>query len=564
MHLRSQDAATSFVTPSTWRKPGILTEPAVRVSLAQAAIAESVARLNLTTGQLTAILYSQMATFDLITNQTIYKDQLKTLFTLSTSLLDSSLSNEEFTQDCKTYGYGAALAYAAYKDPSFLAWAQQNWQFGYDFTISQQQIDVTEPNRKNFTLQALCDGLTMAGGSFRNTDVNDPDINALSTGGVLINSGLLAESTRNATYLSVAQASARFVDSHLLSAKNVVLDTISAHDIDKCAITNNNLYPYNHGLVTEGLAILASLDTSNADTQNIMSSTILVATNNPDFHTSDGIILIPRNLMYISGIGSDRLIRGAIAAYNRNPANKDLRSYLRNYIGVQYNAVIDLATTGNNIYSATWSGDPQPVYSTDGQSMAISVLLAGISTQNDTAMTNSTGPSSPTIVVPHGSLVGPIAGGVVGAVVLIVVIISTMFFFQRRRRQSSASPRNVIDEYILSPSPANNTQAMVSGAFPQFQFKETPTDHQPPPGAEVTSPTQSSSAQTSDSRQIAEELIRMVAARLQYAPAHELWAVQSPPSYQALSPGAQMTSAVIPTIATEPIVPGQHHKKDMR
>ncbi|KAJ7573684.1 hypothetical protein C8J56DRAFT_507793 [Mycena floridula] len=533
------DSTTSFVSPATWRKPGIVTTPAERARLAQAAIEKSVSQLSSTTGQVngaalagTAVLYSQMATFDLLTNQTNYKDKLLTLFKLVDSLMPG-FANSEYVYTGLTYGYAAATAYAAYKDPSFLEWAQENWQFGLNYTLSQQELDGTAQSPRNFTLQATCLGATMAGGSFTNTDFNDAKINALSTGGVLVNSALLAESNpNNATYLTAAQASANFIRLHLVSPQDIVVDTISAQQIDNCGILNPNLFSYNQGLAVEGLAILSSLDPGNADTQNVLYSTIIPAATNPDWHTADGIIVFGD-----AKGGDDRLIRGAIAAYNRNPNNPDLRAYLRDYIGVQYNAVLDLATAGGDVYSESWLGPPTP-YSPDGQSLAISVLLAGMSLQNDTSTSiqgggNSTssdnGPDPPQPT--HKSSTGAIAGGVIGGLVLIALLIGALFFIRRRNR-ARHSTDFVVDYEPTSAAPMTGVtgSSFSARARPISDFTDRQNVMSQSDFGTISPFT--TQGDPNHSRNPSDDLlVRMLAARLQSAgPVYDQ--NQAPPGYQ--------------------------------
>ncbi|KAJ7581930.1 hypothetical protein C8J56DRAFT_1168523 [Mycena floridula] len=466
------NSTTSFVSSPQWRKPGFVTTPDRRVSLAQAALEQSVNLLNSTTALITggdttttAMLYSQMARFDQLTNQTVYRDQLKSLFPTVLSLfpdfvnLDDTYVSPFPTATALIYGYAAAIGYSTYHEPEFLEWAQQSWNFGMNYTLLQPELDGASTNPRNYTLEAQCAGITMAGGCLAQTNVNGPRINSLSTGSLLVMSALLAESTSNATYLTTARTSATFMHSHLLSVQNIVLDSISAQATDNCSIDNNSTYGYNQGLTVEGLAVLASLDPSDFDTQNLLHSTIVPAVTSLHWHVTDGSGIITDTGK--SG-SNDFVINGVIAAYNRNPTNEALRSYLRDYIGVQYNAVLDLATTGNDIYSESWIGaSPTAAYSPFAQRAAISVLLAGISVQNDTASA-PVGTSSPA-PAPHKSKAGPIAGGIVGGLFLVAVIISAIFFLYRRRR--GPAPRNIIDlnePAYVSATRAPETRAITS------------------------------------------------------------------------------------------------------
>ncbi|KAJ7577933.1 hypothetical protein C8J56DRAFT_970024 [Mycena floridula] len=564
--LDVSSSSTPFVAPSTWRNPSIITEPARRISLAQAAIEKSISMLDQSTGQIiggafdiTATLYSQMATFDGLTNQTIYRGQLKTLFNSVDTLLPNFSDSQVYR--ALLYGYAAATAYAVYKDPAFLEWAQQSWQFGLNYTVLQHQLDGSQKSPRNITLMATCAGITMAGGSFANTDLNDPGINVLSTGFAFINSALLAESTSNATYLTAAQTAATFIHSHLLNVQNIVLDSISAQQSDKCGITNSNLFGYNQGLLVEGLAILSSLNASDVDTQNLLYSVIPPAVTYPDWHTDEGIVAL-----FGSKLGDDRMIRGPIAAYIRNPANKDLRSYLRDYIGVQYNALLDLATTGNDIYKDSWLGPPPTEYSPGGQSNAISVLLAGISLQNDTSPSRTSGdtPSSPPTPVRHKSLAGPIGGSIVGALVLVAVILGVIFFLRRRKRREPP-PRNVIYEYITEPAPSPlSTQYELSERSSNTPGLSRPAEEgitaltrrlasfgsqeksDSPKGLtimtwenpSITFESPVSAAEPNHSRLPDQVLFQLVAERLQA----QQWEGQAPPDYEAESPGAGPSS----------------------
>ncbi|KAJ7586171.1 hypothetical protein C8J56DRAFT_1165741 [Mycena floridula] len=470
------NSTTPFVSSPQWRKPGFVTTPDRRMSLAQAALEQSVNLLNSTTALITggdttttAMLYSQMARFDQLTNQTVYRNQLKSLFPTVLSLfpdfvnLDDTYVSPFPTATALIYGYAAAIGYSTYHEPEFLEWAQQSWNFGMNYTLSQPELDGASTNPRNYTLEAQCAGITMAGGCLAQTNVNGPRINSLSTGSLLVMSALLAESTSNATYLTAARTGATFMHSHLLSVQNIVLDSISAQATDNCSIVNNRIFGYNQGLTVEGLAVLASLDPGDVETQNLLYSIIVPAVTSLHWHVTDGSGIITDTGKPGS---NDFVINGVIAAYNRNPTNEALRSYLRDYIGVQYNAVLDLATTGNDIYSESWIGaSPTAAYSPFAQRAAISVLLAGISVQNDTASApvGTSSPAPAPAPAPHKSKAGPIAGGIVGGLFLVAVIISAIFFLYRRRRGPAS--RNIIDlnePAYVSATRAPETRAITS------------------------------------------------------------------------------------------------------
>ncbi|KAJ7117083.1 hypothetical protein C8R44DRAFT_627232, partial [Mycena epipterygia] len=145
-------------------KPNITTSPADRVNLANAALQQAIGELS--TGAqfndgygVAGNLYSQMAEFDLATNQSTYEDTLEQYFLLAQE-------NRANFSDELSYGYAAARAYAAYKNPTFLQYAIQSWWFGRSYTLSQDDISSGKNAGKNFSVSKICQDITMAGGTF--------------------------------------------------------------------------------------------------------------------------------------------------------------------------------------------------------------------------------------------------------------------------------------------------------------------------------------------------------------------------------------------------------------
>ncbi|KAJ7886896.1 hypothetical protein B0H14DRAFT_3431102 [Mycena olivaceomarginata] len=96
--------------------------------------------------------------------------------------------------------------------------------------------------------------------------------------------------------------------------------------------------------------------------------------------------------------GDSILVRALTAAYVRNVTTPDIRKTLRDYISVQFNAVIDLATNGDNIYGAQWIGPASSAFSENSQTSALSPLLNTAyfiaSDMNITASSTSTSSTS--------------------------------------------------------------------------------------------------------------------------------------------------------------------------
>ncbi|KAJ6556200.1 hypothetical protein B0H19DRAFT_1377024 [Mycena capillaripes] len=187
----------------------------------------------------------------------------------------------------------------------------------------------------------------MAGGTFRAKSPTSPDINVEATGGFLVLSALLAEATIDAMYLNAAKASADFIHAHLYSVQNVVQDTISGRASDSCALGQETVEAsYNSGVFIEGLAILYSI-TQNTSIHEMITETVTAAISYSGWQGSDGIIA--------NGVNNEAdmfLPRGLATVNARNASTSELRSYMDAYLSVQFNAVVDLATTaGTNIYA---------------------------------------------------------------------------------------------------------------------------------------------------------------------------------------------------------------------
>ncbi|KAJ6554697.1 hypothetical protein B0H19DRAFT_1029835, partial [Mycena capillaripes] len=120
------------------------------------------------------VLYSQLAEFDLATNQTKYADTLEQFFSLASTTL-SGFQAENFTGELN-YGHGAAVAFVTYKTQAFLKYAEQVWSTVKTFTLSQSDVDAGSIPLKEFTISPTCGGITTAGGTFREKSPTTSDI----------------------------------------------------------------------------------------------------------------------------------------------------------------------------------------------------------------------------------------------------------------------------------------------------------------------------------------------------------------------------------------------------
>ncbi|KAJ7249634.1 hypothetical protein C8J57DRAFT_1723828, partial [Mycena rebaudengoi] len=453
-------AFAGLLASSTWRKPAIVSSSADRIKLASDALEEAISHLS-STGQfigepldfqVSGRLYEQMAEFDLMTNQTRYRDFIE-------EKLNTTLGAHAGFSDDGAYGHASIKAYAAYKTKEFLDFAIQSWTYNRQYTLSQSDISSGQTPVKAFPLSKVCAEATMAGGTFWSTaDRNNTDITGLTTGSFLILSALLAEATSDAVYLQAATQSADFIQAHLINDAKIVSDTVVAAKDRNCA--NNDLrVSYNSGLAIQGLAVLTSI-TNNPSTRVFLNEMISAAVTFNGWQSSDGII---------KDTGGIRMVDGLIAAYTRNVTKPELREDIKAYLGVQYNAVLDLSSkNGSNIYSRTWPGPSATIFTGLGQTDGLAALLAAIPLEPDPSPGQSSGspsptgdntsppppPPPPTKKVP----VGAIAGGVIGGIAVLAAVLLSLWALRRRQ------PRNTQDMSIPERSPLS--PALIAEPYP--------------------------------------------------------------------------------------------------
>ncbi|KAJ7117069.1 hypothetical protein C8R44DRAFT_879584 [Mycena epipterygia] len=450
-------APAAGVVTSSWRRPNVRVSPAARITTAAAALEKAIDMLNVTnqfdgqTYEVVGTVYSQMAEFDIVTNQRIYHDSLQ-----------------------RTYGYAAIRAYTAYQDPVFLQYANQSWSFGRAYTISQTAGNLS-------TKDVPVQGRRWRAGRFgQTTTPTDPSVAAMSTGYFLVLSTLMAEATSNSNpiYLTAALESAAFIRTHLYN-NNLVQQSMSARQNDSCAILDATTNSYNSDLFVEGLATLVSL-TRNVSTQALLDDLITEVLSNPAWQTYEGISDTPLN------IGDSLVVRALASTYRRNATSPEVRVYVQAYLGVQFNAVTDFATSdGTNIYSGQWTGPPSAAFSQANQTGALSVLLAAaLLPASDNSTTSATASGSPAATASQTtpSLDGKgrnahqhaaaIAGGVVGAVVIVEIAVFGWFIMRRRARVAfTVSPT----ESTIHPFSATQSTAQLgTGSVPFFPVLPPP------------------------------------------------------------------------------------------
>ncbi|KAF7335021.1 Glycoside hydrolase family 76 protein [Mycena venus] len=382
--------------------------------------------------------YGVVAEYDIATNGTQYQDALKEFFPQALGFVfaytsDSNIEKRSANaqvQDGLVYGYAAARAYAAYKDPIFLQYAIDSWSFASTFTLTEADTGAGQIPVKNFTIQGLCQGQTMAGGTFTSTDAENTEIDSTTTGLYAVLSGLLAEATSQPMYRQAAQQSINFLQTHLYNSQNLVEESITSGGSKNCTVQSSLVVWYT-GFMIEAVAILASItDSENPATQALLDQTIQAAISSTIWLGVDGIFL---------GAGDLELPRAIAAAHNRNVTT--LRDDARAFLTNQFNAVVNFATiNGSNIYGSDWHGPPGTNLSAAPQTPALAVIVAAIQLGNVTdgsgsatsALPSATASSIPATDKKKASPAGAIAGGVIGGVVLLLGGVALLLFLRRR------------------------------------------------------------------------------------------------------------------------------------
>ncbi|KAJ7839164.1 hypothetical protein B0H14DRAFT_3140862 [Mycena olivaceomarginata] len=357
--------ATPGIVSSSWRKPNVTLSFAERMVLADAALKISVVEM-VTVQQFRSAVCYQMADFDALAKRTMYAGDVQ-------QYISGAAQGQETDQETQwnTECHGAIRAYNAYRISSLLELATESWTFARSNTVSDTNLEAGAIPGKDFSLQPTCQGARMIGGTFQTSNSTDATLSGFASTYFLFLSALLAEATSDPNYLNTAFDSVEFIVAHLLSG-NLVQSSVSADLRDNCAL-NNTASSSSSGLMIQGLAVLYSI-TKNASTQALLNNIITATISNENWQTPDGIIAEGP-----SQVGDTYLVRGLTEAYERNAISSDLRGSVHDFLGVQFNAVIDLATSaGTAIYGGAWTGPPSAIFSPSDQTSAISVLLSGM------------------------------------------------------------------------------------------------------------------------------------------------------------------------------------------
>ncbi|CAK5283618.1 unnamed protein product [Mycena citricolor] len=396
-------AAQDLGVPLSWRKFSNSRGLSERIQIAQAAINQMTTVLDASTGEFAGIGYWQsgnvwsvMANQDYLAKSTVNKalvlNNLNLVFNRFSNydqfgcgewLSDVSRANAVLMGvvghggDLRTPGVRGALSVFKFsrgwdlkviQDATMLSHAVTVWNHVRQFVV---QGGGTQPN-KNFPIQSACNGVTMAGAVFWRPTIDDSGINSITTG----LSAFLAEATGNSMYTNAAVQSATWIKTQMINSNQLVLDGMSARD---CSRSPNWIFTYNTGKYIEGLSVLGAV-TKDSTWTNLMINLLNSAVKTNAWQGSNGVITEGANPSSDNDNAGFKsvLIRGLAEAWLRNPGNAPLTTLIHSYGDVQYNALLDLAATGNT-YSSSWAGPPQG-FTAWGQMAALDVLTSNVLT----------------------------------------------------------------------------------------------------------------------------------------------------------------------------------------
>ncbi|KAL0571722.1 hypothetical protein V5O48_010230 [Marasmius crinis-equi] len=327
--LHGLTRAQTFVPNPAWRDTEIKLSTDERITIAKDGIEKTLSMMVNETGKLQledgnygamGNFFSQIAQFDMFANQTTYKNRLLDFFS------QALLFRPGFMQG-NAHSIAAIQAYKAYNDSSFLDWAEIAWSGGESYTLTEDKVRTEKISGKNITIPAICSNLTMSGGTFEDNNPNTVYVSSLATGA----SSTLAEATPNQTYLNYARNSREFYGNQLQNARGDLLDGIG---VDQCD-PSGGTYPANAGIMMEGLAALMSVVSKSDGVEQDLIEIVNKTVSNTGWHLSDGILRADSKIQASDELVGQYIVRGLSAVYNRNMTESSLRTYAREYLGVQ-------------------------------------------------------------------------------------------------------------------------------------------------------------------------------------------------------------------------------------
>ncbi|KAK1221947.1 hypothetical protein PQX77_015237 [Marasmius sp. AFHP31] len=466
--------------PSSWNKPTLEASREERINRAAAAIDAFIASDALFTSlQPPSSLSSTywpygeflglIADFDTFTNQTRYKQIAQERFLPAL---------QQTAPNLRRYGYAAARAYIAYQDGRFLDIANYYWASSRSLTLSDADVQSRSSSAKsiiNSTTSLACSKpgseYTLAGGTFHDSiDQNDLNITIGSTADYLTLTVSLATVSSNldARYMTLASQMGQFMRNTLYKEPGYFYSEIKVGDPDCPTRQYLGFGPDNVAVTMQSLSLL-TLGSKNDDFTDTLRDVVRRAST---WSSADGVLDAQKVLMATKSGDitqvSHRLLRSYFIMALGDGAS-DLRTYLRAYLAVQYDALVKQATFTSGTPNLYGSGlRPQSQLDPEAQILAITTLLGGVidTTPNETRGSDTEDHRR----VPIGAIVGGVVGGILG----LVFVIGSYCWLRRKRRLQSSLP--AVEPYqATSPSMTPPPSSTVPAPRSRRYEKETPS-----------------------------------------------------------------------------------------
>ncbi|KAJ8072060.1 hypothetical protein PM082_015618 [Marasmius tenuissimus] len=203
----------------------------------------------------------------------------------------------------------------------------------------------------------------------------------------------------------------------------------------------------------KALSLLAlKSNTGDQDLMGVIRDTALHATGS-SWNSADGVLdpgKFPVETRQNTNEFSQALLRGYFDTVVGNGA-PDLRTYLRTYLAVQYDALVSQANFTSGAPHFYGVGlRPERQLDVEAQIVAITMLLGGVISGNDTTPDGlKESDSENDSPAPIGAIVGGAVGGVFG----LILVVAGSYCCLRRRRQSQPNPPAMEPYAAMSMSP---------------------------------------------------------------------------------------------------------------
>ncbi|KAK1233826.1 hypothetical protein PQX77_002992 [Marasmius sp. AFHP31] len=437
-----------------------------------------------------------LANFDLFTNQTRYKQIAQQRFLPAL---------RQTTPNLNRYGYAATRAYLAYQDEGFLEIAEDYWASNKSLTISDEDVQSKSSPAKS--------------------TINSTMISLAN-----------ASSNPDPAYMTLASQMGQFVLHTIYKGSGEFYNNIRVGSPDCPPLQDDSSASVSDAAAAMQALSVLGLNTKDNDTTDVLREIARRATGTT-WNSADGVLdaqKFPERTADRVQV-SQRVLQSYFHLALGDGAS-DLRTYLRAYLAIQYDALVKQATFASGVPNLYGTGlRPESQLIPEAQILAITTLLGGvissdnITSPNDPRTTDATTPDAGSRDrVPIGAIVGGVIGGVLG----LVLAIAGSYYYLRRRKQ--LSPPHPIEPYPAMSSPVVSPPS-ISTSLPVRSGKSVKRVPLASSGvAESVAATSTPSASGSQSSRAHEattaELVTILNQRLR----NERWdayANESPPEY---------------------------------